>query len=162
MSVTFSANIQIKDFPVKKVYAKDQYNFTQEECEFYFDNDPYMIKEEGTNLYYTEEPDIGFTYEINMANVNFSSVLQKIDNNIYLVSKSKDFCGSVAFENLSEFRSKLMKALNSSNNIGVRESSQEGNFYHCGLDNEAIKQRLSTMLEIVNNAHKKNVGVYWG
>ena len=162
MSVNFSVAIKLNEFPVKKIYAKDQYNFTQEECEFYFENDPYMIKEEGTNLYYTEEPDIGFTYEINIANANFSSILQKIDHNIYIVSKSNDLCGSVAFENLDDFRSKIMKALNSSNNIGVRESSQEGNFYHCGLDTESIKQRLSTMLEIVNNAHKNNVGVYWG
>jgi hypothetical protein len=162
MGVSFSAQIKHNDFPVRKIYAKDRYDFSQQECEEYFAGDPYMLKEQGTNLYYMEEPAIDFVYFIDMSCDNFSSILRKIDSNIYLLSKSEGHCGQVSFENLNNLRSKIMKALNTENTVGVRDSYQEGNWIHCGLDQESINKRLSTMLEIIVNAQKHNVGVSWG
>jgi hypothetical protein len=162
MSVTLSANIDIKSFPEKKVYVDEHYGYDQETCEMYFHDDPYVTKEETTGRYFFMEPDIDFAYEINMSNSNFASVLKNIDNNMYIVSRESDLCGGVKKEDLSSFHSKVMKAINSSNQNGTRDSFQDGNVFHCGIDKEAINQRLNYILQIILTAKKYNVDIYWG
>lgn len=163
MSITFQAAINLSDFPKKKVFVEDKYEGLDSfEDAAYFENDPYLQKDPDSGRFYEMEADIDFDYEINMSNSNFYSVIKNVDNNLYVKIYNSDGCGSLSFEDLPSFKSKIIKSINTSKSNGVRESIQDGNFYHVGIDKEEINSRLKKMLIIVENAQKLKIGVFWG
>lgn len=162
MSITFFANIDIDSFKKKKVFVEDSYELDSFEYSDHFESDPFLIKDFNNGRFYEMVPDIDFVFEINMANDNFYSVIKNIDNELYLKTLENHGCGKFDLDELPELSRKIIKAINNSSQNGTREEINEANFFVSSIDKEYIKSRLNTILLIIGNAQKNNVGVSFG
>lgn len=161
MSITFYANIDIDNYKKKKMFVEESYSLDSFENSEYFENDPFLNKDLETGRFYEMVPDIDFEFEVNMSNDNFFSVIKNIDNDLYFKILEGDWHGSFEKKELSAFRSKIIKALNTSGTNGVRDKKVEGNFHYNGVDKDYINSKLKTMLTIIENAQNLNIGVCW-
>lgn len=162
MSVTFQAKIDLKSFPIKKVFVEDHYGLDSVTDASYFVNDPYVFLDEETKRFYVEIEEIGFTNEVNFSNSNFSHLLDIIDHNICVVSRHNDGCGQIKNEDIPSFKRKLIKAINTNNSNKCVDTVVDGNFIHIGVDEEYISRSLKSILEVVDNAQKLNLDLCWG
>jgi hypothetical protein len=158
MSITFSADIDFTTLPRKQVRLVDQYDGLDNAD---FASDGYTQDAEG--YYVTTEIDVDYTYERNFANANFYSIMGAIDHNLMVSARADGGCGSLDAAHVSPFLAKVIKARNSAK-LGQheRETVQEGNMIHCGINREYIETALTHIMEVCQTAIKANVGVYWG
>ncbi len=161
MSITFQAEVDFKEITARKVFLEDLYEgFDLETGGEYMSSYPDVFKDENGRLYEMRQI-VDFEYEINLSNDNFYSVLQKIDHNLYVKTKSDGGFGSVSFEDLPSFRRKLIKACNITSSVGTRDSYVDGNFHYNGASSEYIIEKIKHMLTIIDNAQKRNIGIFW-
>lgn len=162
MTVNFQAQIDYSSFPKVKVFVEDLYPGADSfEDAVYFENDPSFLKDEETGRLYQFVEKIDFDYTMNMSNDCFYSVIRRIDQNIYVQTHSDGGYGQIKYEDIPSFKRKVIKALNSSTEVGVCESSVEGNFFHCGVSNERIVNHLRAMLIIISNAQERKLNIFW-
>lgn len=160
MSMTFQANVDFSTVEKVKVYMKDLYPDSED---YYFEDDPYVSKEEGTGLLYQMDyAPLDFVHEITLSNQNMFSMLEVIDKSLAIATEHNDYCYRIESKDLPAFKQKIIRALNSekSKKHAVPDF-REGNMYHCGISESYIMSKLKTMLEITDNAQKRGLEVYW-
>lgn len=160
MGVTFQASVDYSKMKKQKVFLTDLYpNMDEEEFSMHLGYGIFFDEE--TNRHYQMDyVDPGFVYEINMSNANFSHVLKIIDHNLWVLH-IEDSCHSVKNADLAEFRRKIIKAMNKNLSIHEVEYSQKGNFFSGGIDSTYISKNMSKMLEIIDNAQKRDLDIFW-
>ena len=160
MSMTFHSNIDYTNISKIKIYMKDLYPDLDD---WAFESDG-TLKEEETGLYYEwSYPEFDFVHEMNLANSNMLDMLGVIDSNYHNQCLENDYWIVFSVEDLPNLKRKIIKAINSSkSNNHVREPSNQGNMYYSGMSKEYISKRLAIMLEIVDNAQKRNLSISCG
>lgn len=160
MSITFQASVDYSTMPKVKVFLVDLYPGLDEECfasdvgyGVYFD-------EESKRHYQMDYAEPGFVYEVNMSNANFDHVLKIIDHNLWVLHREEP-CHSIKHADLPAFRRKIIKVINKDLSFHEVESFQHGNFFSGGIDSEYITKRMIQMLEIIDNAQKRELDVFW-
>ncbi len=106
---------------------------------------------EGTGTICFDEPTEEF-FKCNFSNINARNILQVAIPEIYY----EDLCGSWD-SNLQDRATKnLLKALNKENNPLLRESFEEGNFIHCGVELTQAERQITLLLKVLQNCKKHN------
>lgn len=160
MSITFQASVDYSKMEKEKVFLIDLYPNLDEE-DFSMDLGCGVFLDEETNRHYQMDyVDPGFVYEINMSNANFAHVLKIIDHNLWVLH-NEDSCRSIKHAELPEFRRKIIKVLNKDLSAHEVEHSQRGNFFSGGINSEYITKSMTRMLEIIDNAQKRDLDIFW-
>lgn len=158
MGVTFQAQINHSDYPEEKVFMSDLYPELDEE---YFKLDGFCSFDEDSQRHYQLERVIDFKQSRDFSYANFYLVLDLVDRNIRIATQADGGYYSINHADIQVFRKKVFLALNKVNEDQAVESSQHGNFYDGGASMEYIQKALTDMLEIVDQAYKKNLNIFW-
>lgn len=160
MSVTFQADIS--KFPVfeNKIWLADHYGLEEE----YFVGDPYAVLDPETNKHYEirKETACDFIYEHNVSNDFFNHIMNLIDRNIAIQSSAEGNIGSIKFSDIQTFRKKVFLAFNKFNGNYITETVIDGNMIHMGYSEDRIKNTFSSILNIIDNAYKHKLDIFWG
>ena len=157
MGVTFQAQINHDDYPQQKVFMADLYPGLDEE---HFGLYGEMFDEEAQKHYQMERV-IDFKQSRDFSYANFYLVLDLVDRNIRIATQADGGYYSINHADIQVFRKKVFLALNKVNEGQAVEPSQHGNFYDGGASMEYIQKALIDMLEIVDQAYKKNLNIFW-
>ena len=158
MGVTFQAQINHENYPQKKVYMVDIYPDLDED---YFKLDGYCLFDEETQRHYQMERVIDFKQSRDFSYANFYLVLDLVDRNISIATEADGGYYSITHNDLQVFRKKVFIALNKVTESDGRDFSVDGNFYNAGASHEYIRGALSEILEIIDQAYKKNLNIFW-
>ncbi len=88
-------------------------------------------------------------WQINMANGNFHTIFSAL-------GLSTECCGDIDPRTLA----KAIKAYIPG--LAVRATVQEGNMISCGLDDDQVSRRLDVLLEIAEEAARREERIIWG
>lgn len=158
MGVTFQAQINHNDYPQQKVFMSDLYPDLDEE---YFKMEGYCPFDEETQRHYQMERVIDFKQSCDFSYANFYLVLDLVDRNIRIATQADGGYYSIDHADIQIFRKKVFIALNKVNEDNAVKPTQDGNFYDCGASVDYIQAALTEMLEIIDQAYKKNLNVFW-
>lgn len=158
MGVTFQAQINHDDYPQQKVFMVDLYPDLDEE---YFKLDGYCPFDEETQRHYQMDRVIDFKQSRDFSYANFYLLLDLVDRNIRIATQADGGYYAINHADIQVFRKKVFMALNNVNEGHAVEPSQNGNFYDGGASMEYIQGALSDMLEIIDQAYKKNLNIFW-
>lgn len=157
MGVTFQAQINHDDYPQQKVFLTDLYpDLDEEHFRLYGE----MFDEESQRHYQIDRV-IDFKQSRDFSYANFYLVLELVDRNIRIATQADGGYYSINHADIQVFRKKVFLALNKVNEDQAVEPSQKGNFYDGGASMEYIQKALTDMLEIVDQAYKKNLNIFW-
>jgi hypothetical protein len=158
MGVTFQAQINANDYPEQKVFMTDLYPDLDEA---FFHEEGYSPFDDETQRHYQMDRIIDFKHSRDFSYSNFYFLLDLVDRNIRLATQADGGYFSVPHADLQVFRRKVFIALNKVNQEHAVEPSVNGNFYDAGVTVEYIQSALTDMLEIIEQAYKKNLNLFW-
>lgn len=158
MGVTFQAQINPADYPEKKVFMTDLY---PELDEAFFHEERYSPFDEEAQRHYQMDRVIDFKHSRDFSYSNFYFLLDLVDLNIRIATQADGGYFSVPHVDIQVFRRKVFMALNKVNDDHAVAPSVNGNFYDAGVTVEYIRSALTDMLEIIDQAYKKNLNIYW-
>lgn len=158
MGVTFQAQINHNDYPEVKVFMADRYPDLDEE---YFKLEGYCPFDEETQRHYQMERVIDFKQSRDFSYANFYLILDLVDRNIRIATQADGGYYAIDHADIQNFRKKVFMALNKVNESHAVEPTQNGNFYDGGASTDYIREALTDMLEIIDQAYKKNLNVFW-
>lgn len=158
MGLTFQAQINHNDYPQQKVYMADLYPDLDES---YFKLEGYCSFDEETQRHYQLERVIDFKQSRDFSYANFYLVLDLVDRNIRIATECDGGYYAINHTDLQVFRKKVFIALNRVTESDGRDFSVDGNFYNFGASPDYIRDALRDMLEIIDQAYKKNLNIFW-
>lgn len=90
--------------------------------------------------------------ECNFSNINTSNILRiAMPAKIY-----EDLCGQWNQDEITIATKNLIRVLNNEGSPLVEQSYQDGNFYHCGSNQEQAQRRVTALLEVLHCCKKHN------
>lgn len=158
MGATFQAEINYSEYPEEMVFMTDRYPTIDEE---YFKLEGFCSFDEKTQRHYQMERVINFKHSRDFSYASLYLVLNLVDRNISVATEAAGGYYSIAYADIQTFRKKVFKALNRVNESDAVEPSQDGNFYYGGASIDYLKAALTDMLEIIDQAYKRKLNIFW-
>jgi len=158
MGATFQAEINYSEYPEQMVFMTDRYPDIDEE---YFKFEGFCPFDEATQRHYQMERVIDFKHSRDFSYSNLYTVLNLVDRNISVSTQAAGGYYSINYTDIQVFRKKVFKALNQINESDSIEPSRDGNFYYGGVSTDYLKTALTDMLEIIDQAYKRKLNIFW-